>query len=489
MNPTVPLADPNGPPHPSSAAPQPNPAPHIPSATPSAGAANPTVAPAPRRNRAPRGPIAVASSSATSGASAMLELPAAIAFSTDQRRSPNLFVPDAQMLFHVLSICDNMMLSTDRFIRSAPAWLPIVSQLYISVLWLTMILIVYVNSGYGAMYSQLINDLVTHLRIDECLIPGPLVPFFQSLSAVNGPFEWIGDILPGMPDFTTAWNAASFHPTDNVVRMLPIPAIILDQLHYFATWIVPANETIYGGFEWYRNIFSLGHAAHDRRLLLGPQLCGSLYAPQSQVEAARTFWNSVLSSGITRTNAAAGQPVLTGYLQLFGFVAQNGSLQLDWFQHVATVMQKYTQYFNGSIPLKSILPVGIGATAVYGVPLSNAATRNWIYPVRTSLAPFKSSRFAPLRELPSILSVVFKHADHELEEQAEQYAALAHSNMRWHVNFATQHDWAQLTEANIRTGDYWDMLSHRSSATVSFKTQFAQLIASRFHQQAANRVD
>lgn len=488
MNPETPLADPNGPTPPHGAAAQPTPGQHIPAGTPSTGAVHLTPAPQPKRNRAPRGPFDNASSTSAPGAPALLELAAAYPMSTEQRRSPNTFVPDAQMLFHVLSLCDNMMLSTDRFTRSAPAWLPIVSQLYISILWFTMILKVYVNSSYGAMHAHLLNILVAHLRIDECLIPGPLVPFFQSLGAINGPFEWIGDIVPIIPEFSQLWNATSFYPTDSFARIFPIPAILLDQLHYFASITVTEQETIFGHFEWYRNIFSLGQGTFNPRLRLGPQLCGSLYATESQVVNARTFWSAALRTGITRTNAAANQPLFSSYPQLLGFVDQNDAMQLDWFQHTAIVMQKYCQYFNGSVPLKSISPTGIGAVAVHGYPNYSGAARTWMYPATNALSSFKSSRFSALREIPALLTVRFEHADHELEEQAEQYAIATHTNMCWSKNLTTQNNWTQVAEANVHSGTYWSMTPHRAHASVRLKTQYAQLVASRYHQQAANRV-
>ncbi|CAH9103830.1 unnamed protein product [Cuscuta europaea] len=147
-----------------------------------------------RRNRDPRGFIPVAPSAAVTSVPAMLEIFSSNPMYTQHRGPVNLFVPDAQMLFHVLGICDRMMNSTDRFTRSFPGWLPIVSHLYIAVLWNFMILKVVLNSGHGAMVD------LPHFQIGECMIPGPLVPFFQSLAAVNGPFDWVGDIVPHLPD-------------------------------------------------------------------------------------------------------------------------------------------------------------------------------------------------------------------------------------------------------------------------------------------------
>lgn len=70
--------------------------------------------------------------------------------------------------------------------------------------------------------------LESHLRISECTIPGPLVPFFQALAAINGPFVCMGDIVLFMMELPSIWSLTGFHPTANVARQLPIPAIILD---------------------------------------------------------------------------------------------------------------------------------------------------------------------------------------------------------------------------------------------------------------------
>nr|QXV86348.1 coat protein [Partitiviridae sp.] len=484
----VPAADPNGPALPQGPVPPARPPPQIPIAPAASGAVQQPAAPPAKRSRTPRGPIPVAANTSSPGAPAMLELSAAYPMYTEQRRSPSVFVPDAQMLFHVLAICDHMMISTDRFIRSSPAWMPIVSQLYISVLWNVMILIVYVNSGYGSLFAQLLGTLIHDLQINECMIPGPLVPFFQSLGAVNGPFDWMGDIFPAMPDFHHIWNADNFHAAPSYARLVPIPAVILDQLHYFSQWAIPANQGIYTHFQWYRNVFQQGIGAYDRHNRIGPQTCGSIYATQPQIEAARTFWNSALNTGITRTNAAAGQVRFSTFPQLFGFLSQAGSIQLNWFQHVTTVMQKYTQYFNGSVPLKSILPVGIGAVVTYAKPPLTLEIRNWLYPSDNDIEPFTPSFFDPRREIPNALRLIFRHADHELEEQAEQYAILSHTNIIW-SEIQTQNDWDAINDAVVHIGDYWHMTPYRFSGPISLKTQFAQVIASRYHQQAANRVE
>lgn len=486
----TPLAQANGPTVPTGPAAAAAPPTAIPQAPPAPGIAQPTPAAPPRRNRNPRGPVEPTTRTTVQSAPALLEIGAASPFSTEQRRSCNFFFPDAQMLFHVLSICDQMMNSTERFLRSSPAWMPIVSQLYISVLWNVMILKVLVISGYGSAFVPFLSELSVNLKIDECVIPGPLVPFFQALAAINGPFDWIGDIVPALPSFPDLWNAENFSVRESFARLIPIPAIILDQLHAFSQFAIPPNQvSSYATFQWYRSIFSVGTANVARTNKLGPQLCGSLFTSQHQYDAARNFWNASLETGITRINAAAGQPVLTNYRQLFGFESQNGTLQLSWFTSASIAMNKYTQFFNGSVPLKSISLSGIGAVVILGKPNSNPSVRNWLYPTNAAIEPFLTSRYPPRREIPDALAVTFHHSDHEIEAQAEQYAILTHINVDWSANNETQHDWTRLAQNATHLGDYWIFAPHRHSGPIQIKAQFPQIIASRYHQQAANRAE
>ncbi|GJZ33900.1 hypothetical protein Tco_0579336 [Tanacetum coccineum] len=167
--------------------------------------------------------------------SKMLELAAAYPMSTVQREL-NTFIPDSTMLFHVLSKCDATMSHNERFTCTSPAWLPIVSQLYISVVWNFMVLTVQSNSSKPDHSSSTLAEINKLTNIQDCLIPGPLVPFFQALGSTNEPIPGIGNICPILPRFNELWNTG-FYANPNFVRRVPIPAVILDQLHYFATWI------------------------------------------------------------------------------------------------------------------------------------------------------------------------------------------------------------------------------------------------------------
>jgi hypothetical protein len=484
---TTPLATSAAPVIPTHAAAPQAPAENIGPAIQATGTAQALPAPKPQRSRNPRGLIDASGSHPTEGAPALLEIAAGAPFHTDQRRSPNGFVSNAQNMFWVLSCCDSMMGSTDRFLRSSPAWLPIVSQLYISFLWLYHNMRIYLHTTYGFEFANLLRNMTDILHIDECMIPGPLIPFFESIAAVNGPFEWIGDILPLVPPHTTIWHGANFITENQYLRHIPIPAVLLDQLFYFSQWNPPANQTLYGHFQWYRNIFSEPSSGNNnrlRRFMLSPPGAGSLYTTAAQTTAAYTFWNAALQ-GFNRIDAGA-LPVLTDISQLLGLNDQNFAGQIHWFQHVSSVMQTYSKFFNGSRPIKSISPVGLGACEIVGTVGNSTVARDWIYP-QNMPDPFLSSRFNPPHAIPSDMLTSFSHADHTIEEQAEQYQTLAQTNV-FYSDVVTQHGHVQLVaNQNILYGDYWLMARHRHADNLNFVNHYMQVISHRYHNSVANK--
>ncbi|XP_024004120.1 uncharacterized protein LOC112081584 [Eutrema salsugineum] len=274
-----------------------------------------------RRDRTPRGlvPINPNHNFALDIASnAMLELGSSHPFTTVHRPRFCSFVPDAQMLFNVLGICDQLMSTTPQFLRSSPSWLPIVSHLYISLLWNFTILRNFVDSKLkietSVQYVQILKDLEF---VNRCVIPGPLVPFFQSLASFNGRLH---DISPIIPDFNDLWNASGFHPNSDYARQIPIPVIILDQLYHFATYNnEEEDDEDCFNFLWYSNIFSQSIGVHNKLNRIGPQLCGSLFAPRQQSAAARAFWSSAFESGLGFTRVDAKEAPFTSIDNLLGF--------------------------------------------------------------------------------------------------------------------------------------------------------------------------
>jgi hypothetical protein len=190
--------------------------------------------------------------------------------------------------------------------------------------------------------------------------------------------------------------------------------------------------------------------------------------------------------GFVRPNAAQGQAELTLWTQFLGFTSQAGNAQYEWFQHIAIVMQKYSQFFNGSRQLKSVSLTGLGSILVSAVPMAQIGLQNWLYPQNIP-GSFLSSRFAPIHEIPTYGLFNFEHSDHDIEEVAEQYSILCHTNVRWSENNRAQHGWQPIAQQFTHHGDYWNMMIHRRATLVNLKLQYAQVISSRYHQTVALR--
>lgn len=408
-----------------------------------------------------------------SDANALLESVARLNLRSVPRDKVNKFIPDANHLFHTLGICDQLMSSCEQFTSNTFNWIPIVSHIYVSVLWLYQILKVYSDSGYGILYADTLRFLDETLRIKECPVPGPLVPFFQAISSVSGATEFVGDTTPYVPDFYDLWSQ-DFHVRYQYARSIPIPAILLDQLHRFATWPIPDGENLYDNFLWYDNIFEQAAGAHSNLHHLGPQTTASLHTTEELLINAREFWNDALAHGITRTSAE--DIPFDSPLQLFGFKSQADRTQINWFQTITETMQDYCNHFSQTKPLGSISTIGIGSVLVYGTTVNSTAMRNWIYPDADGIASFPTAIIEAPRPIVNTMVFRFLHADHLIESQAEQYGITTHTNIIWGSNAQTQHNWNQLVMDDTHTGNYWRIPFFRASFGADIASQYASII-------------
>jgi hypothetical protein len=474
---------------PAGPAPSPAPAPAVIPAPPAPGAAQPTPAGPPKRTRNVRGPTVLTTGTAsTIGIPALLEIGAANPLYTDIRREENTFVPNATHLFHMLGVCDLLMSQTHRFTQSSPGWIPIVSHLYISILWLIAIIRVRVETRYGSPNeNELYRDLCDNLQILDLIIPGPLVPFFVALASAAADKDWIGDFMPGMPTITELF-AGSPHINNMWLRLLPFPLFLLDALIHFAR--VDDAQGSHTAFEWTRNIFSTTGTPTDPTHTdvawnrLGPNFVAPLYATSSQHDNARTFWKTALATPTYSRYTRASVLTLSNFAQFTGFADNNGTFRLNWFTACTTIMQKYSFFFNGSIALKDISPTQLGAIIPRGIPTANAATRDWLYPARAP-GTQTSNSFTAINALPHELRVAFQHADTDLEQVAEQYAVTTHVNVDWSQGNNTQNGWTQIAQANTHVGSAWTFAAHRRSSPLTVHYAYTQSVTSRYHVSTA----
>ena len=436
-----------------------------------------------RRSRIPRGHFGVTSTGPIANAPAILELATSYDLSTVQREDTNIFVPDVQVMFHALSVCDQLMVANNQFLQSCPPWIPIVSQLYLSVLWNYHTMRVFVNSGHGIVHNVSYQNMTDALHLQDCVIPGPLVPFFQSIAAINGPFDWSGDVTPALPTFNEFWDHTHQSVSYNFARQIPHPALLLDQLSAFADSQPPENSTsTYDSFLWFDNIFNQPITEASVNHFLGPHSCCSYHVSQQQHNKAHHYWSIRLNDFI-RTDFTAGHPPFTNINQFFGFTTQYGHAQISWFMQISLIMQVYCQYFTGSVPLRAILPTGIGAVAVRGQPRPSAVVRSWLYPRNRDIHSFSSAYESALRPIPETLAVTFRHSDHEIEEQAEQYAISTHTNINWSTVNNTRTNFPTILENQTHSGRYWSRMPHRIHDDVQVIDQYGPIITAYYRSQ------
>jgi hypothetical protein len=371
-------------------------------------------------------------------------------------------------------------------------WLPIVSQYYISVLWIYFILTVRVNAGYASTLEiHFYEDCTKYLHFQNCMIPGPLVPFFSALAASSASFDWLGDFLPGLPTPEEMLSHNGGHVHDNWLRSVPFPAAILDQLVHFVVFQPTAPATRYSSFEWFRSVFGANNNASSRHRI-APNSAASMYVSNAQTETAHPFWQGLIgttAAPIYTRQTVANVGLFDNFFQFCGFVdgRANPRMHTDIFNAVSRCMQTYCQYFNGSIALRAIAPTGLGAGIPRGVPQSNVSTRDWLFPQNFPQARLSNYGLA-IHPLPAHLGVRFEHADHELEEVAEQYAITTHINVDLgHANNATQHGFPAIQ--NNYSGSAWTMLMFRRSGNVQIHNAYGHTIASRYHLSTAARAN
>jgi hypothetical protein len=348
---------------------------------------------------------------------------------------------------------DFLMASTTKFYQVTPDWIPYVSQLYIAVLFYVQVLRTQELAGsIDPIQLEFLQRIVQRYHAPNLLIPGPLVPFFQAISASNGPTDNYGNITPGIPNQTSlgVTQANDFRFANRTNLILPNVILIMDQLIRTLNQ-APLAAPDDNSDRWYTNIFGVaapapGPAAGNTSFLMySPNARSNPYCPDSQVRAFHrtgTHWLNLLPT--TPGVAAFTSPYTLGAnatnLNLWQILAFQGpphvpaiaNRHYSWFDKVSSVMQKYCKFFHHSVPLSAISPSGIGAIYIETRLLNDATTADEL------LGPINSrpaySTAAPNRyDNKTVTNIRFTcaHPDPTLEELAEQYGVLTGLNVDW----------------------------------------------------------
>jgi hypothetical protein len=483
-----------GPP-PRVAAPASEPAPNVPPASSSRK----------QKNYAPKKAMSDGITS-SSGISHLLNAVAEQSFAPDRNlKNPNFVVPCFIMFFQILGIMDTQMARTRRFTDANPDWHPFVSQLYFSVLIYYFVLLCQSTGNQITQEQRLFLEyLESQFNVSHAKIPGPLIPFFQSLAACSGPDPTFGNVAFGIPDSLDASQHQHFLSRLRLNAHLPSIVFILDQfmrlINRFApVGAAPAAVNLNVTDSHYIDIFGVAAAAGavNRVCMKTPSARVDINVTHSAMQSffgTSNIWRSVLPFD-PNTNQSTytfgnNQNVLT-FEQYIGFrgYGPTANQHFNWFNEVGRVMQPYADFFRDSASLGSVNTIGIGVVYIrssYADTPENAtslttdmATRDVRYQVTGT------SRY----QVPDLtnLQVQCSHQEEYLESVTEQLGMLTQLHVIWNVNNNANSVFPGPISGNTEIGSVWQRLWLKVSPWLTVQRYVGSLISGYFHTPVANK--
>lgn len=422
----------SGPPAaPQAQAPAPTPAP------PAPGAASAAPAPAPHASRAPR-KIAVSLKASAPGAPHMLSEVRNLAMSTVQQRTNSYFVPHTLVMFQLLATMDQVIQHNYYFQRGQTNWHPFISQLYVTLLFfIHMIRVMAETQELPAHVQSFLTSFQNTIGFDALLVPGPLVPFFNCLTAFSGPEEWYGNVSPTLPNLVTdqwlRWR-------NNFFNMIPSALHILDQIRYLidndftvanttGTGIL-SSESAFRNHRYFTHIWQNAASVtlHGRTIMHSPNFRTTPRVTLGQAVKLATSWQEIdfpTRNDLTGYVAAVNDLGIEHFLGIFTF---NGEYR-QWLVPVCETMNYYCRFFDQSVSLSSLPLIGLGA----GIPIFTPSTTSLFHDNAVTFVAAVANG-PPAHYRPnSVVSFESKmeHNDRTLEELAEQYAMLGMVNVSY----------------------------------------------------------
>jgi hypothetical protein len=409
-------------------------------------------------------------------------------FYTNQKLETNTFVPCALVLFAILAELDQNMSTTHRFLQSAPNWIPLVSQAYLSVIFYVHIFRVAREANtISAEQFQFLTWFESVYDFRTLMIPGPLVPVFQALAFTSGPFEWIGNIAPSLNDASRAIRKDSYCPSSNLQFALPSVPLIVDQLQWFlATFNITNGNEHFIVDNFYSNLFGVDatNGSFGSYAMLSPNARFNVGVSAMQYRAFKAQANSFR---FPPRLATSSQNTYMTWFEFFRFKPLGAvSDTYQWFSTIAGTMQRYCQFVRGSVPMSAVSLTGLGAsTPVWtysaSTDLGNAPTivpeQSFKDPSGNNVVQYPAHFSVPR---PSSLICDGEHFDPELEELAEQFSAATQVN----VSFASIGSSLAPTDAFMRSGTVWTLPIIRESPSIDVLPTHGPLIMTHYHSDS-----
>jgi hypothetical protein len=395
----------------------------------------------------------------------MLRLVRNQGLTTIEKPETSTYVPSFTFLFMTLAIMDNQLMNNFNFSRSQPHWHPFMSQAYFGVI--IQIHVLRVMKGIlplPPMIQMFLDTFESIFPIDSILIPGPLVPILESITAFEGNFSNIGNVCPNFPTFTLN-NAGSFCLPNGFHTIWPNVFFVLDQIRHEADTAIPAN---FAAHRYFTNIFTVPAAAANLaatgKLLDTPHGRHTPFVTEQRLEAHRAWISRIAFPTRAQLTAMIALPGDLTIEQSIGFTDATNAY-MPWFAEFAPVMTVYARYFEGSSPLSAISTRGLGAAG--NICRFTAGSRISPAPATFVAATVAPALIVVAHYLPSAVvntTCQVRNNDPNMEELAEQYGMLSMVNVD--LNGAGN-GVNPPGNGQLRSGPYWTYPTLRSLSNVN----------------------
>ena len=184
---------------------------------------------------------------------------------------PNFFIPCFAMLYNLLATMNDKVCTLRPFGENGTVndWIPQVSVIVYSVLAYVQILRTAQLTKMNSAENQLfLDNFLCHFPLEYIEIPGPLVPFFRSISVCSPGFGNYQDVSPVLPRFTFAeqhlFNIDYAPPGSAIVfqditMMLPNIPLMYDQFVHLIKYLIGHSADtphLYSTYTPLRRIFN-----------------------------------------------------------------------------------------------------------------------------------------------------------------------------------------------------------------------------------------
>lgn len=268
--------------------------------------------------------------------------------STVLRKEPSTFVPNAHVLYYVLSQMDDLMTMNRTWNSKEVRWCPLLSRIYVGILFYIQTFRVMRTAGIASSeVKQILRDFESEFDYSNVPIPGPLVPFFKALSASQPPYEEYGVVSPIIPRDIGCTDATGHALREPLCYLLPNLAGLFNS--YANILRVDQGNALPWDYNFSTPTGAAAPVAYNGatlQLQVASISPGTVYPLVWNQRKRNDFQRSLTRiRGIPSIAGNAGEVSLTDLIGL--------SDNPRWFGELTGIMTMYCQYFQGSTSLST----------------------------------------------------------------------------------------------------------------------------------------